>query len=191
MIAAFFFGVAAVNRLLFVMRFSILILIILLLAQCSSKVTTSGTAAGDKYSEDLSSLRSLAITPADTTASSTQTTTGDAERDPSVYVEARHAVNTKLDMVLDSIDQQNVNRGVINGFTIQLYSGMSREEALDVKKQITTALPDLDSDVQFVQPNFRVRAGKYVNRYEAHKDFMAVKRLFPTAVIIPDRIPIR
>lgn len=174
------------------MRFVILILGLVLLVGCSSKVTTSGTTGSGKYTEDLSVLRSAAIAaPTDTTKKSTTSATSDAKRDPLRYVEARHAVNASLDAVLDSIDRINRSRGVVDGFTIQLYSGINREEALNVKKQITTALPEVDSDVQFVQPNFRVRAGKYVNRYEAHKDFMRVKKIFPYAVIIPDRISIR
>lgn len=173
------------------MRFAALIFLVLLLVNCSSKVSTSGTSSG-KYQEDLSSLRTLAVTPADSSKTSANNSTpADTKRDPAVYVEARHAVTTQLNTVLDSIDRLNVNRGLVDGFTIQLYSGVSREEALNVKKQITTALPNVDSEVQFVQPNFRVRAGKYINRFEAQKDFVAVKKLFPNAVIIPDRIPIR
>src|SRR5688572_13093181 len=150
------------------MRFLFLILLVVFLVRCSPTVTSSGssTSAGGKYTEDLSHLRTSAVTPVDTTKKS-PTTTADTRRDPSHYVEARHAVNASLDAVLDSIDRINVSRGTVDGFTIQLYSGISREEALDVKKQVSTALPNIDSDVQFVQPNFRVRAGKYVNRYDA------------------------
>jgi hypothetical protein len=173
------------------MRFSVLVVAMFLLVRCSPTVTTSGTTSDGKYSEDLSPLRIAAVTSGDSVKKSMTTVTADNRRDPSHYVEARHNINTSIDVVLDSIDRINLSRGVIDGFTIQLYSGVSREEALDVKKQVTTAIPDMDSEVQFVQPNFRVRAGKYVNRFEAQKDFMAVKKIFPNAVIIPDRIPIR
>jgi hypothetical protein len=173
------------------MRLFVLILAVFVLVRCKPTVATSGSTAGGKYAEDLSSLRVAAITPVDTARKSPTTASADSRRDPSHYVEARHAINTSIDAVLDSIDRINLSRGVIDGFTIQLYSGVSREEALDVKKQISTAMPEMDSDVQFVQPNFRVRAGKYVNRFDAQKDFMSVKKIFPNAVIIPDRIPIR
>jgi hypothetical protein len=174
------------------MRFSVLIVAAMfLLIRCSPTVTTSGTTSDRKYSEDLSPLRVAAVAPVDTVKKSTTSATADNGRDPSRYVEARHNINSSIDVVLDSIDRINLSRGVIDGFTIQLYSGVSRDEALDVKKQVTTAIHNIDSEVQFVQPNFRVRAGKYVNRFEAQKDFMAVKKIFPNAVIIPDRIPIR
>lgn len=162
----------------------------LVIAGCSSTVSTTGVTPAGKYSEDLSTLRPKAETKVDTgkvVAANNQ----NSQKDHSVYLEPRHSVNQQLDMVLDSIDRINIANGLIDGFTIQLYSGTNRDEALNVKKQVAQAMPDLSADVQFVQPNFRVRAGKYSNRYEAHKDYMAVKRLFPNAIIIPERIPLR
>lgn len=174
------------------MRIFIPVLALLVVAGCSSKVsTTGGSTSGGKYTEDLSGLRTTPVNPADTVKTPALAKTSDTKRDPSKYVEARHAVNGSLDAVLDSIDRINVSKGVVDGFTIQLYSGIKREDALDVKKQLATALPQIDAEVQFVQPNFRVRAGKYINRFDAHKDFMSVKKYFPNAIIIPDRISIR
>jgi hypothetical protein len=173
------------------MRFATLIIASIFLAACSSKVTTSSTSASGKYSEDLTGLRKAEAAPADTSKVIKTPVTTDLRRDPTVYLEARHTVNQTLDTVLDSIDRINLANGVVEGFTIQLYSGVQRDEALDVRKQVSTMLPQLDADMQFVQPNFRVRAGKYLNRFDAQKDYMAVKKYFPNAIIIPERIPIR
>jgi hypothetical protein len=173
------------------MRFVILIFALLFLVGCKVATTTTSTTTGGKYNEDLSVLRAKPGTPADTVKDSLPSKNTDTKRDPSYYVEARHAVNPSLDAVLDSIDRINLHNGFVDGFTIQLYSGVKREEALDVKKHVLTALPELDTDVQFVQPNFRVRAGKYINRFEAQKDYMAVKKYFPNAIIIPERVSIR
>ena len=100
-------------------------------------------------------------------------------------------IKAPLDAVLDSIDRINLSNGLIDGFTIQLYSGVKREEALSIKKEMSLVLPKDDAEVQYVQPNFRVRAGKYINRIEAQKDYITIKRHFPSAIVIPDRIPIR
>jgi hypothetical protein len=172
------------------MRFATLIIALLFLAACASKVTTSSTTGSGKYSEDLSGLRKVEPLPADT---SKVTATGNTElkRNPAIYLEPRHAINQSLDVVLDSIDRIHLANGVVDGYTIQLYSGVQRDEALDVRKQVATVLPQIDADMQFVQPNFRVRAGKYMNRLEAQKDYMTVKRYFPNAIIIPDRIAIK
>lgn len=152
---------------------------------CSSKTVSSSAATG-KYSEDLAPLRATVSRP-DTTRTKIPPDR-EIRRDPSVYVEPRHAINNSLDAVLDSISEYNLRNGVVDGFTIQVYSGIKREEALNVRKQLSITLPDLEADVQYVQPNFRVRTGKYFNRLEAQKDFLSVRRHFPNAIVIPDRI---
>jgi hypothetical protein len=166
-----------------------LFVLALIVAACSSTVSTSTTSTSNKYSEDLSTLRPKV--EKDTIKQPTMVKNGGVTRDPKLYLEARHSVNASLDVVLDSIDRINLSHGLVDGFTIQLYSGIQRDEALGVKKQISTAMPELDADLQFVQPNFRVRAGKYFSRLQAQKDYMAIKKLFPNAVVIPDRIAIR
>lgn len=154
---------------------------------CASKVANTPSSSA-KYSEDLSSLRKIELPP-DTLSQKPGSTT--APKDTKTFVEAHHAINSQLDAVLDSINRINLSTGVVDGFTIQLYSGVNRDEALNAKKQVATAMPELDSEMQFVQPNFRVRAGKYFTRLEAQKDFMAVKRFFPSAILIPERIPFK
>ena len=51
-------------------------------------------------------------------------------------------------------------------------------------------LPNLESEVQYIQPNFRVKTGKYFTRLDAQADYMAIKRYFPGAIVVPDKIPI-
>lgn len=156
---------------------------------CSPKTKTTTSDGDARHSEDLAYLRKLAL-PADTVIAKRPEDNVTVERDRSRYVEPRFAVTEQLDAVLDSIDRINLEQGLIDGFTIQLYSGLNRDEALNAKKQIATTMPELDSEMQYVQPNFRVRVGKYYSRLDAHKDFMAVKRFFPKAILIPERIPI-
>ncbi len=152
---------------------------------CASKVTTSGNTGSGKYTEDLSVWRPETEKVKDSVKNSTPERTRTDQ-----YVEARFAVNDQVDGILDSINNQNLSKGFVDGYTIQVYSGIKREDALNVKKDFSRALPDLESDVQYTQPNFRVRTGKYFNRLEAQKDYLAVKHYFPNAIVIPDRVSI-
>jgi hypothetical protein len=163
---------------------------LMFLEGCAPKATTTATQTGGKHSEDLSVYRPRIEESVDT-ATSKPTTVDNTRRNPTVYVEARQAISAPLDAVLDSIDRINKSNGLIDGFTIQLYSGVKREEALSIKKEMSIVLPRVDAEVQYVQPNFRVRAGKYINRVEAQKDYITIKKHFPSAIVIPDRIPIR
>lgn len=159
----------------------------LLVISCAGpkKTTSTTTTGGGKYSEDLSVLRpKVEEAPAKTAPAQ------DNARKQTPYVEAKYSVDKKLDAVLDSIDRINLQRNFIDGFTIQVYSGLKREDALNTKKELTSTLPDLVSEVQYSQPNFRVKVGKYFSRLDAQKDYVEVKRYFPTAIIIPDKVAI-
>ena len=46
------------------------------------------------------------------------------------------------------------------------------------------------SEVVYAQPNFRVKVGKYYTRIDAQRDYVAVKKYFPTAIVIPDKVAI-
>jgi hypothetical protein len=156
-----------------------------LIAGCApTKTTTSATPSGG-YSEDLSVLR-----PKPTAAAQNTTTAVNPadERKATPYVEPKIAVNKQVDAVLDSIDRINQSRKFVDGFTIQVYSGLKREDALNAKKQLSSAFPTIESEVQYSQPNFRVKAGRYYDRMNAQRDFQSVKRVFPSAILIPDRI---
>jgi hypothetical protein len=161
-------------------------LLYIFMMSCAVPKSTTTTSHPSKYSEDLSVVRpKIEIPKGDTTVLQTQT-----DRKQTAYVEPRYAVNQQLDGVLDSISSINRAQKSIDGFTIQVYSGSKREEALNIKKQLTTSLPEIESDVQYAQPNFRVKAGKYLHRIDAQKDYMTLKRYFPNAIVIPDKISI-
>jgi hypothetical protein len=105
--------------------------------------------------------------------------------------EFRLSVNDRLHPILDSISRLQLSRKFIDGFTIQLYSGTKRDLAMEAKKVLTTRHPDLIGDLVYQQPNFRVKVGRYFTRLEAYKDFAALRKNFPAAIIIPEKILVR
>ena len=92
---------------------------------------------------------------------------------------AMRNVNVIVDEVLDSINRFNVTRKLIDGYTIQVYSGQNREEAMNAKKKMNE-VSDLNAELEYNQPKFRVRTGSYYSRLEAQKDLLRLKRPFPT-----------
>lgn len=163
----------------------LIILIATVLASCATQKSTTSSAQGGKYSEDLSIWR-----PKVEAVDNNTTNVTSNDRRQTQYVEPKYAVNKQIDIVLDSIDRYNLSRNYIEGFTIQIYVGSKKEYALSAKKQLTTALPAMDSEVQYLQPNFRVKVGKYFNRLEAQQDYSEVKRYFSSAIIVPDKLSI-
>lgn len=166
--------------------FLFVFVVLVIISGCKPSQKTQATASQDgKYSEDLSSLRPKVEQTQENT-----TTPDKIKHDPKAHVDAQFTVNKRLDAVLDSIDRLNLNRKSIEGYTIQVYSGTNKDEALNAKKQLTLAAPNLISDVQYEQPNFKVRSGRYYNRLEAQKDFDQIKKYFPSAIVVPGQISI-
>lgn len=159
------------------------LLSLVVLGSCSAPKKTT-TTQGGKYSEDLSIWRPKAEDVAKNTTAPVDSANG---RKVTAYVEPKLAVNKQLDTVLDSIDRINLGQKFVSGYTIQVYSG-KREEALNVKKQLTQYLPDHTADIQFTEPIFRVKVGKYYTLLEAQADYTEIKRHFQAAIIVPERI---
>lgn len=82
-----------------------------------------------------------------------------------------------------STDQpQNVSR--TRGFRIQVFSGnnprQSRREAESKQAQIRSAFPELDTQVSFESPFWRLRAGNFSTREEAEEMLIEMKKRFPS-----------
>ncbi len=163
-----------------------LLVLMLALEGCKPAQKTSASQQGGRYYEDLSAVRPR-IDEAPQPGTEDEPV---IKRDPKAYVEARFTVNKQLDAVLDSIDRINLKRKFIDGYVIQVYSGLNREEALTAKKNLSMYLPKLEADVFYNQPNFRVKTGRYFSPLEAQKDFSQIKVYFPNAIIVPDKIPV-
>jgi len=159
--------------------------LLILQASCIAQQTGSQTL-NDVYMEDLTQVRpSYEVKKTDSVKDS-----------PSIIKQApqatpTHTVNSKVNTVLDSLDKLNRLRTYIDGFTIQIYSGPNREDAISTKAKMVKAISDLEADIQYTQPKFRVTAGKYYSKLEAQKDLMRLKDYFPNAILLPEKIQVK
>jgi septal ring-binding cell division protein DamX len=149
-------------------------------------LNTACVAQKDKpYYEDLSSLRpKVSLEEAKSKDSA-------AIKKNIVMVTPTHTVNTKVDVILDSIDRFNLTRKFVDGYTIQIYSGQKRDEALNASKRLAESSTNLKANTQYQQPKFKVTVGKYYSRLEAQKDLLRLKRVFSSAILVPERIMIK
>ena len=99
-------------------------------------------------------------------------------------------VNNKVDNVLDSINSFNITRKFIDGYTIQIYSGQNKEEAMNTRKKMMEET-GLNAILEYNQPKFRVRIGNYYSRLEAQKDLTRLRRLFSNTILVPEKILVR
>lgn len=160
---------------------------------CSSSGSAPQKSAASytvDYEEDLSVHRTDFGLP------SPEESSGDAERpvsnrEPEQTITASNAITEELDELISEVSQQNKSVQTVQGFTIQVYSGSSREKARQVQRQVYHVVPDVEPELKYVQPNYKVQVGQFVERLEAQKTYSMLKKEFPSALIIPDRIQIK
>ncbi|MEE4116342.1 MAG: hypothetical protein V2I37_09235 [Marinilabiliaceae bacterium] len=105
-------------------------------------------------------------------------------------------VSIKQDPAIDSLLTRHIvaNRkyGGFDGFRIQIYSGSkrtAREESNDVISEFISEFPEIKYNRIFDLPNFfKVRVGNYRTKRDALEDFLLIKKKFPNAYIVPDKI---
>ena len=161
-----------------VIRYSIFnILYVLLNFSCAAQKSLT------PYHEDLSVNRPKFVIANDTTRRLPET-------DPvqTVAIKPTRNVNTKVDGILDSIDRFNLTKRFVDGFTIQVYSGQKREDAMNTKQKIIEDTPELIANLQYIQPKFRVTVGHYFTKLDAQKALTRLKRYFATAILVPEKI---
>ena len=103
-------------------------------------------------------------------------------------VEPRYHIKSELDSVLATIRASRSEIEFLNGFTVQLYSGNNREEANETKTKVYETFEEFEPEISYIQPNFKVKIGRFFDRLEANKVYTLVKEEFPKAIVIPERI---
>jgi len=159
-----------------------------LLALIVACVPTASNYSSATYKEDLSIYRrgqqvNLTKLEADSTVNNVTTSS------VSTAVPQQH-ITTEINALLDSISNRNQEITHVQGYTIQVYNGTSRESAQWSENRVYQLIDEADPKIRYVQPNFKVKVGQYTDRLEVHRVFAELKKEFPNAIIIPERIKI-
>lgn len=100
-------------------------------------------------------------------------------------------VNKKLDAILDTIAMRNKSMKFTNGFRIQIYVGNDRKSADDAKIYTYQKYPEIFPYLSYQQPIYKVKIGDFLNRMDAERYYSDIKDLYPSAMILPDRVEIK
>lgn len=156
---------------------------------CSSPGSTPqrSTAYTVDYEEDLAVHRTVADSPEPDESSSTSRPSGTL---PEQTVTVSNDITSELDRLSEDVAAKNKSIKSIPGFRVQIYSGNSREMAYQLSRQVYNIIPDAQPEVKYQPPNYKVQVGQFTERLQAQKTFSLLKKEFPSALIIPDRIQI-
>jgi hypothetical protein len=150
---------------------------------CTPRSAKSKTAV--QYNEDLSGFRPESTTPDEKNAAETN----DTETLPVAYTPPEHDITRQLDIVLNERMENNENK-TITVYTVQVYTGRSREEANAVRMKIFEIMPDADPQLVYKKLRFKVQVGRFYDRVSAYKTFHALKDYFPGAMLVPEAVDV-
>lgn len=178
-------------------RFSIFIFFIATLALVSSACSPSkniGTQGADTYSENIAQNR---ITYTDSlesvmVGSEVNTNVRPNPETPVVNynINTQYDINEPLDEFLEKVSERNAESNTYQGFTVQVYTGSSREKANESKNMVYNLLPDASPTISFDPPNYKVKVGEFTDRLEAQPTYTTLKGNFPVVLIVPERFPV-
>ena len=150
----------------------------MILASCKTTGKTSSSASSyANYQENLSS--SLPVYP-DYRAQMSSKSSFES-------TESTEAIDGQLDQIQASLVSKNKSEPYFNGYSVLVYSGIDRNKAFKTRDDLAMNFPDLTPQMQYEQPRYLVKVGKFAHKIEAQKSFAEVKTEFPTARIIQDR----
>jgi hypothetical protein len=166
------------------MRVNRLVLLGLLVMACKTQVPSSTST----YSEDLGVHR-LDLTRIQRVSDSIVTI--EEPVDVAVAEKLPTEITTEIDSVNQLIIAANREQKLWDGFVIQVYRGSSRSDAYSAQRNINDLYPEMETEVKYYQPTYRVKAGKYFDRLEAARDFQIIKEIYPRALLVPDKLPLQ
>lgn len=113
----------------------------------------------------------------------------------SLNIDQSNSIDTLLSRYIVSKKSLKTTDGsqAMLGVRIQIYQSSvrtAREEANKVMLQFLNDYRDIKAYVQYQDPGwYKVRVGNYRNQTEAYKDLMMIRKEYPSAYAVQDKIP--
>ena len=155
-----------------------LIFILIFVVGCINKPPASSQYLEKGYFEDLSFLRE-----------SPEKNNVDSNNINEISIIEESKFNKELENIYITYENTPKNK-YLNGYTIQIFSGLEREKADSIFFTADSIYSDLDIYTLYDQPNYRVKVGKYFYRINANKALNKLINDFSEAIIVPERIKI-
>lgn len=156
----------------------VLALVVFLGACKSSSPTVDKAASFENYQEDLSSY--LPSYP-EYQQKMKETDQVDSEI-------SAEAIDEDLAALAKEEYDKKKSDPYFNGYRVLIFSGLDREQAFKTVEDMEELFPDIQADMQYQQPRYMVKVGRFAYKVEALKYYNQLKKEFPTARIIQDRI---
>ena len=160
--------------------------LLVLLGACAPSKTIT-TQKANTYEEDVSQYR---INYADSLRQNDVASTSPERTLSSGPITTRYAITGEMDEYLAERSEANREKNSYQGYTLQVYTGGSREEANAAKRRVYSALPDARPNINYNSSIYRVQVGQYIDRLQAQEDYTMLKEEFPYVLLVPHRFKV-
>lgn len=101
------------------------------------------------------------------------------EKEGDLRVESSASINELVEQKKD----YNKELNSYSGFKIQIYYG-SEKECYEIKDEFTSLFPEIPTSIIFSTPQWKLQVGEYRTRLEADKNIQAIKKEYPSAIVL-------
>lgn len=84
--------------------------------------------------------------------------------------------------------EETLDGVLIDGYRVLIYFDQNKQKAEQQKAHFMSLYKGVTAYVDYLAPNYRVRVGNYRTRLEAEKLKQEVLQVFPTAIVVEDKI---
>lgn len=97
-----------------------------------------------------------------------------------------------IDTLINRYILYNLKTGGLDGFRIQIFNSSDRNAKVEsgkIEAEFINRFPNIKSYIVFERPGYyKIRAGDYRTKTEGTKELLMIRRIYPDAYLVPDKI---
>ncbi|HTF82484.1 MAG TPA: hypothetical protein VL947_12195 [Cytophagales bacterium] len=92
--------------------------------------------------------------------------------------------------IIDTIRTNNKKIKKAKGYRVSVYSGPDKEEIRRIKEYVYSYYPDINIISEYKQPDYKIKVGDFLSRFEAFEVLGKITIQYPNALIVPEVVDI-
>lgn len=98
--------------------------------------------------------------------------------------------SARLDEMVAQKKEYNKSVETNQGFKIQIYYG-TEKGCYEVKEEFSLLFPDMESNIIFSTPQWKLQVGNFRTRLEADNAIVGIKKEYPAAIVLATTIELK
>jgi hypothetical protein len=99
-------------------------------------------------------------------------------------------IDSSVAYIIDTITHNNKNIKKAKGYRVAVYNGPDKAEMRKAKEYVYALFPDVNILSEYKQPDYKLKVGDYLTRFEAFEALGKIAVQYPDALIVPEIVDI-